>query len=63
MSILFSTNLSPIQQFYVMVYVVTIVGGVSSLTYFFGVPEVPLSKKSDYHDQAYQAKKKELEGD
>lgn len=50
MSILFSTSLNPEQQFYVMVYIVTGVGCLCSLAYLFGVPELSLSKKSDYHD-------------
>ena len=64
MSILFAfKSLEPKQQFYIMVYVVTAVGVCTSIIYLIGVPEIPLSKKSDYHDKAYQAKKKELEGD
>ena len=60
---LFAIVSDPTQQFYIMVYSVTAVGVVCSVMYLIGVPEIALSKKSDYHDKAYQAKKKQLEGD
>ena len=61
MIILFKTIKDPLEEFQVMVYIVTIVGVCLSVFYLIFVPERKLTKQSAYYDDLYTKKKLQYE--
>lgn len=62
MTVLFQVVNNKDSDFEVMVYTVSVVGVTCSILYMILVPEVWLTRQSQYYDEIYQKKWKELEG-